>query len=161
MPSFPASYCTVSLMYVLNPRIGSITTIDSEHISIGIGMAEAEMNGKLAKRYDLPFSVDIPFLSAISANLASYYILRRQVTKEKSNKSDWVDSFKVMADEMLKQIVENQVELLTASNAVVARTVGQEAWSNTMDYQPTMFEGDPSEWVVDPDKIQDERDARD
>ncbi len=160
MPTFstlPASYATVDDVLDLCTRIGSISTVTSAHVRRMIGMAQADVDAKLAKKYDLPFTSEVPFLTVLTANLAVYYSTRKHFTREKSNKSDWVDSYKIEAERLLQQLLENQVELIDTGGTVIDPSDSEGPSSNTEDYIPTFSELPFTEHEVDEDKLTDKR----
>jgi phage gp36-like protein len=162
MPTLPFSYSTVELVQGMLPRtIGSLTTVTSANIANYGGLAEAHINGVLAKAYTLPFTGDIPILTAISTNMTTYYVLRRLYTQQEPNESDWVENYKTLAMDMLAPIADGTTVLVDSAGTQLAQNSNSEAWSNTSGYIPTMFEGDPTAMVVDPNKLDDEDDRRD
>lgn len=161
MPTLPASYTTVELVYQLAPTVGSVSNVTSAHIADMIGMADAEINAVLSKRYTVPITDDCPVLTTISTNLTTYYTLRRLYTREKQNKSDWVDGYKERATSLLEKLMDGEIGLVTSSGAVVAAADVAEVWSNTKDYVPTFSELDYTQSVIDDDKLDDLEDERD
>jgi len=156
IPTLPASYTTVdAVLEQVSPKIGSSTTITSAHVAHAIGMAQGVMNGRLSKKYSLPFTTQIPQLTAICTDLAGYRILRRFFTGEKMNKSEWALEFRDSALAELEEIASGAIELYDTTDAVVGRSLSEEAWSNTQDYIPTAADLDLIFQRVDPDKTDD------
>lgn len=156
-PTLPASYCTVDLVFDFLPQLNSISTVNSAHISRAIGLGEGEMNPKLAKKFPLPFTVEIPFLTAMSLKWASYFALTRHYTQEKRNISEWVMQYKEDAKEMMQQLMDDEIELFDTENNIVDRGSLNEASSDTEDFSPTTRESDPTLWEIDRDKLESER----
>ena len=61
---------------------------------------------------------------------------------------------------MVEQLLNDEIELVDVDNNVIDRGDHGEASSNTEDFEPTIFEGDPTEWRRDPERVKDEREAR-
>lgn len=165
MPTLPVSYTSVSDVLALVPKIGSASTVTSAHIYAHAGLAEALINGKLARRFTIPPTDNgsaPPLLTAIATDLAIYRVLGLRIfTQEKQNKSEWVDRYKE-ALETLKALENGEMELLAADNSVVApRTDIMECWSNNMGYAPTFNEASFEASIQDEDKIDDIVDERD
>ncbi len=165
MPTLPVSYTSVNDVLTLVPKIGSASTITSAHVYAHAGLAEALINGKLARRFTIPptdtGSVP-PLLAAIAADLTAYRVLGMRVfIQEKQNKSEWPDRYKE-ALETLKALESGEMELLAVDNSVIApRTDLMECWSNNMGYTSTFNEASFEASIQDEDKIDDIVDARD
>ncbi len=166
MPTFPTfsdpQYCTVDLLIDFVPFLNSITTVTSQHLTRVIQLAEGEINAKLAPRFTLPVttSMDITFLTDMALNLASYKALTRHFHQVKQNVSEYVKDYLAEYERMLEQLLNDEIELVDTNNNVIDRGDNAEAESNTEDYETTIFEGDPSEWRRDPNRVKDERQAR-
>jgi hypothetical protein len=63
---------------------------------------------------------------------------------------------------LLEQIANGEVQLITNSGAVIEPDLTQlEIWSTTMDYNPTMHEGEITDMVQDESKLEDILNDRD
>jgi len=153
--TLPASYSTVALVFQQAPRVGSVSTVTSAIVSDAIGLADGEINAVLANQYDVPVAGPPPLLVSISTNMAAYYTLRRLFTRDRQNKSDWVDEFKDRATSMLENLMDGKLELVTSSGTTITRNANEEAWSNTMGYTPTFSELDETLAIDDEDKLDD------
>lgn len=157
------SYTSVELVLTTLPEVGSITTVTSNIIAHFAGRAEAEINARIGVRYQLPLSVDVPILTALATDLAIYYLMGRKPLVGAQSKADpWFAKFKEGRD-LLMDIVDGKIELLTAAGAAVTqRTDRDRFYSTTDDYLPTFFEGGvPEDWTQDPDKTTDDLANRD
>lgn len=159
-PTLPGSYCTVDLLIDFRPQLNSISTVNSAHLSRAIGLGEGEMNAKLAKKFPMPFTVEIPYLTLMSLKYASYFALARHYTQAKMNLSQWVMQEKEDADKMMQQVLDDEIELLPIDNNIVDRGDINEAWSDTQDFSPTTRESAMEDWEIDRDKVDSERNDR-
>lgn len=160
--TLPVSYTTVSLMLMTVPAAGSVTAITSAHFAEYGGRAQALVNAKIARMYDLPFTLTPPLIEAITTDIACYYLLTRRVfTQSQMNESEWPDRFKEAAD-WLDEVARGELSLVdSADDLVEVRADIAQAWSDKMGYHPTFSELGDLEQVVDPDKVDDLKDDRD
>lgn len=160
MATLTQSYTTVDNLLRIIPAVGSISTVTSSTLAYFIGLTEAEMNAHLAKMYTLPLTVKSPLLEMICNDIALYNIMAKRVfTSEQINKSEWPNRFKA-ASELLNQIADGSVPLLSETNAVIAKAAGSGVWSNNMNYTPTFNEDGDIESTIDQDKLTDIEDSR-
>lgn len=161
MPTLPMSYCTVEQMLTTLPEVGSISTVTSAILGHYGGRAEAEINARLGNRYVVPFTSCPPIITAIAIDLGLYYTLGRKPLVGSQSKSDpWFEKFKE-SREMLKELAAGTMALVDSAGQVISqRTDIAPAWSSTMNYKPTFYEGEPEYWDVDPSKIDDEMNRR-
>lgn len=161
------TYTTVDRMLAVEPRVGSLLSVNCGQMVIFATDAEAEVNGALGKFYDVPVvspasGNTVPLLTSIATDIAIYRLLSRRIfTQERLQDSVWPDKFKEAGDQ-LGAIKDGTMLLFDNSGTlIVDRTDIAEVYSSTMDYVPTFTELDSTEQRVDPQKIRDERDARD
>lgn len=150
----PASYTTVENVYEASIAIQSATTVTSAHVCNMIGKAQAEMNSCLVRHYALPFTQEVPALTALCTEGATYFALRRLFAQAAKNKSTWVDDHRKQWEEGLEALKDGAMDLTDADGGEIARS-GVLPWSNVDTYEPTMTERGPLHDVVDPDKIDD------
>lgn len=127
-----------------------------------IAHVEAIINGKLSKRYSVPFGVNSvpPIISAIATDLASMRVLRATGIGDP-------DIEKVMeqfgeAKELLDSIASGDIAIVNSSGGIIGQvTTTFNAESSTENYKPIFDMTNESSWEVDPDLIDAENDARD
>ncbi len=156
------SYTTVSRMLLTLPEIQSRTNIRSAEFADFASRGESIINAKIARRYSLPFTVEIPILETLSTDIAIYLVLTRRVfTGEKKNDSTWPDRYKEALD-MCDSIAAGTLALLDSSGGIISQSGNAgEAYSSSMNFEPTMTEDDPIRQIVDPDKIDEIQSDRD
>jgi len=156
------SYTNVPLMLQTLPEIGSISHLSSADLATHASAAESLVNAKIAKRYSLPFTDDVPLLQSIATDLAIYRVLTGGIIIK--DEHPWFQRYK-NAMEILDDVAAGEVPLVTSSGDVISgrsdEVSGMQAWSNTMDYHPTHWEGPWTLHDADQDKIDDEADERD
>lgn len=158
------AYVDVARVYEKEPRLKELDDLSSLAIFGYIEDAEAIIDARIAPQYSLPVSSGvghIPVLTAIATDMTLYLIYRRQFNRERLKDSGWPATFKA-AEDMLKEIVDGGVPLINSAGTIIgARTDVADVWSSTQDYQPTHSILDTVEHVIDPDRVDDERDNRD
>lgn len=163
MPAtLPVSYTSVPYILLTVPEVGSHSNTTSASLAHYAGKAEAEINGRINKLYQLPFGVDVPLLTTLATDLAVYYTLTRRPLVNPQSKSDpWLQKFKESRD-LLDKIASGEIQLIDSNGSAIAQsTTIMDFHSTTKDYLPTMHEAEPEDWVQDPDKVQDALDDRD
>lgn len=155
------SYTNVSLMLTIMPSLVSHTNLTSLQLAIFASNAEQEINGMLAKRYDMPPSSQNNMLETLATELALCKVLTQRVlTGAKSNDSDWPSAFCKAVDK-LKDIASGKIALVDNNGDPLAASTGQiKIWSDKSAYLPTMTEDGEINQVDDPDKIDDIREDR-
>lgn len=160
--TLPVSYSSVSHVYTTLPDLGSATSLSSAHVFEFLGKAESVINAKIARMYSLPLPSVPPLLTALSTDIAIYFILsQRMFTAERLNQSPWPDRYRE-ALATLDQVARGDLLLVDSAGALIGgRTDVAEVWSTTKGYEQTFWEGSWSLQVQDPDKLEDEGDRRD
>lgn len=161
-PTLPVSYSSVSLMMLTLPDIGSASTLTSASIANFAGMAEADINARISRAYNIPFTSDVPYLTTVATTKALLLLLsRRLIPLPGPRLTELLDQYRTV-DEEIAAIASGLIPLVTSSGAVIGgRTDIADIFSTTMNYTPTFHEG-PSTWQVqDPNKVTDELDKRD
>ena len=94
------SYATVDEIRRRIPPIIETARLQELEIEPFINDAEDEVNGWIAERYTVPFSVTmIPAgIRFATRNLATYNLLRPLIIQEDPSRSDWVDSYRERAE---------------------------------------------------------------
>ena len=157
--SLPVSYTSASLMAMTMTALGSMSTMTHSALLHHAGRAEALINAKIAKRYSLPLASVPGLLEALATDMAIYNVLTSQITIKKED--PWLLKYKGAID-ILDDIAKGEIPLVGADYAVIpGRSDIMEAYSNTMNYHPTFWEGPQELQEQDSDKIEDEADIRD
>ena len=144
-------------MLSAEPMIGSLTTITSAHLYQFAEDAEAIINGRIARNYDVSSFASVPTqLVALATDLALYNVLAKRVfTQERLQASTWPNLFKE-ANVEVKAIADGEMLLTNSLGALIAaRTEVAELDSNTQTYLQTFHEGPIGSEVQDKDKIDD------
>lgn len=158
-----ASYTSIARVYDLEPMIGSLSDLTSAQIlSAFAEPAEAEMNARLSRSYEVPITGTIPLLQAIADDLTVYRILSRRVfTQDQLKNSVWPDKFKESM-ETLNEVAAGKVLLVNSAGTLIGTRATVAAAATNVDlYQPTFHDG--GGWldqVKSGDKTTDEEDAR-
>lgn len=149
-------YTTVDAMLVELPKVGSETAITSAQMYQMASHAEAQIDARLAKWYQLPISGSPPLLVSIATEFACYKLVALRIMTEGQLKdSAWPARFKESLDS-LDRLVKSEDSLVDSSGQIISqRSDLAPILSNTMDYNPASSELDPITWVIDPDKISD------
>ena len=157
--TLPVSYTSVSYINSAFPMISSVSNISSGVIHQYAGTVEAEINAKISKRYSLPLTADCPILTAIATRETIYRIaVQRQLVQFPPAQQGQHPMLMQHKDdqELLKQIMDGELQLVTASNAVVAADITQlEIYSTTKGYVPTFHEGSWGDQIQDESKLDD------
>ncbi len=141
------------------PAIASASNINSSNISQYAGMVEAEINGRLSKRYTLPLTVECPMLTAIATRETIYRIAVQRALVHFPPAQQGAHPLQTQHKEdqaLIQSIMDADLQLLDSSGAVIAMDITQmEVWSTTKGYNPTFHEGAWGDQVQDPDKLDD------
>jgi len=145
------SYTNASVMQMTLAEIGSISTMDNSLMLHHASMAETLINAKIAKKYTLPFTVQIPLLETLATELAIYNVLTSRITIKAEH--PWFQRYK-NALKTLDDVADGKLDLITTAGAVVAEGSGRgEIWSSNKSYIPTFHEGNEYDQIQDSDKI--------
>lgn len=157
--TLPVSYTAVTLIGSLFPAVNSVSTINSGSIAYYCGMVEAEINTRLVKRYNIPFTVECPILTAIATREAIYRIATQRALVQFPPAQQGQHPMQAMhvADQrLLDEIVDGDIELVDSSgNVITPNAKDMLMTSTTVGYDPTMHEGRFEDMVVDPTKLDD------
>ena len=163
--TLPNSYTNVAQIFATAPEVGSNTAVTSSLIEQAIGLVEAEINQKLSKVYDLPFSVEIPMLQVLATRMTLCELLGGTL-----NIGSRIDDTKhpllanyCRARGDLRAIVKGETSLVDNSGQVIADRVSANAVvvsDGFEDYAPTFLGTDFIESEIDPDFIDDQLDRK-
>jgi len=154
--TLPVSYCVVGDLTMTVPAIGSVSTITSATLAFFIQGAQALIDSKLAKLYQVPFSDAPPVVQTLAIDISLYEILTKRIfTQEKINDSVWPDRFKSAID-LLNEIASGKVALVDSSGQIVqGRSDVADVWSDKQDRYPTMHDGAWEDMIQDPSMLDD------
>lgn len=159
-----SSYSNVQRVRDYYPAIGSATTITSATIFEFIEGVNDEIDLALSKRYTLPLANYCPILGSIATRMAALDVLTVRGLAHWDGDAKANNQFYGRLKEarkLLDKIRDGEAQLLDSSgNVITERTDIVGAWSNTMGTLQTMHEGEFTDMVQDPDKIQDLLDER-
>lgn len=132
-----------------------------------ITRAEGYVNGKLAQRYEVPFtSTSVPpLVVTLTEDIATFYCFRSFFTQDNQNYSGYLDNFKD-ANDTLKEIQKGDIDLIDPSgNLVSEREISAgsddaDISSNVTDKQPFFDVDDAEDWDFNSDLLDDIRDKR-
>lgn len=160
--SLPVSYTNASVILQTLTAIGSISTLNNSSILLHAGQAEAFINAKIAKKYTLPIVGQVPLLETLATDLAIYNILTTRISlKTDAGEHPWFQRFKNVL-RTLNEIADGSLPLVVSDGSLLSdRTDTQEAYSTTMGYKATTFEGSIEYQEIDSNKVEDNLDSRD
>jgi hypothetical protein len=158
MPAtLPVSYTSVGYIGSAFPAVFSAANVTSAVVAHYAGMEEAIINAKLAKLYALPFTQEVPLLTALSTDLTIAAILTKRTAAHFTTEQNQANPFiatRKRAMDMVEQIAKGELALLSASGQIIETSnEGIEVWTSTMDYKSTFHEGRIEDMIVDPDKL--------
>ena len=126
-----------------------------------IGFAEAEVDGRLAKRYALPLTEVPAIIKDVSTELALIKIIDRFFTSQAQDENEQRNVRKDELDELLAGISSGTLCLVNSDGIVLAAVEGLVGiTSDTSKYTPTFGVGEAINEEVDPDRVEDENDDR-
>jgi phage gp36-like protein len=105
--------------------------IDESVLTRAIEDAENEINGYLAKRYNLPLTSTPPILQRLACDVARYYLHDDRVTEQVRNR--YTDVIR-----LLKSIAQGEV-MLEGASALAANQVSVNGAMVTAPSRPTVF----------------------
>ena len=143
-------------MLAAEPMVGSLTTITSAHLAQFADDAEALIDGRIVRNYNVNFSSAPIQLVALATDLALYNVLAKRIfTQERLQQSGCVDRFKESMLEVQKVADGSSILTTSSGDIIAARTEVAELDSNTRTYLQTFHEGPIGSEVQDKDKIDD------
>ena len=156
-----ATYTTVSKVTDAYPRIKE-TKVTSAEVAFYINQAEAEINGKIAGEYSLPFTATPPLIETVATELSIIKVLDRFFTSEHRSSSDWRNTRKNELDKLLDGISDGSISLVNSASAIIERQSDLHGISsNTSGYTPTFSHLGVEDQRIDPDRLDDEEDDLD
>ena len=161
--SLQLNYTSPNHVFSLKPDIGSVTWLSSGQVFQCAAMAEAMLDSRLSRKYVLPFTVAVPYLTALATELSlnNVMMMRLMTTGAKYRETPWA----AHRDELIKMIdnlISGEQTLVDNSGQIISgRSDVGEVYTTTMNYEPTFSEINVADWGADPDKIEAEYLKRD
>lgn len=116
--------------------------------------AEAELNGKLAPGFTVPFSTN----NLTAVDLVTDLVYARIFQYSAPDKAKTV---RERIDERCARLLKGLEDMSTSSGTLHSNQAANGIWSSTAGYTPA-FGMDPTEdQCIDPDRVQDDLNARD
>lgn len=135
--------------------------LDDDVVEYFIERVDNYIDSRLAKRYNIPFtqSTTPPIINDISANLATYRVLKRLKLEVNEDEEDYARTFYNDGMKMLKEVESGQAEILSSDGDIIEPYSDSGVISSSSDYKPIFNEGDETGWEINQDKVADEADA--
>ncbi len=161
MPSYASPSDIVAILPGL-PQVGeggssdTVALIDQHN-----RRAFALINGKLAKRYEVPFgggthtALDIPpQIRQIAEEYVSFWTYRSSFPKDSVVINEWTETLKEGAVADLEMLRNAEIDLVDVNGALITeRGAASKIDTTTIDFKPTFDESNPLDWQIDPDKL--------
>ena len=154
-------YTTATKVRQLYPALNDLSSLTDTQVEFFIDQAEAEVNGRLATRYALPFSTVPPLVETISTEYALLKLMDRFFSAEAPTKNDWKEVRRKELKELLAALADGSMVLVTTAGAIIASATGAGIESDTSTHTPTFNHLDPAMQKIDEDRLDDEEDAID
>lgn len=162
-----SQYTSVDSVYALAPAIGSFASVNSARIAGYIYAVSADIDSRLSKSYDTPFTDTPPDIIRIASDLTMAMAIRSVMAFSAPSETRWYETFlgaKFLgalegAKDDLDEYTEGKRSLVNSAGNVIARITSQRQYlSNNTNYKPTFDMRDPIEWQVDTDRTEAEAD---
>ena len=152
------TYSSPAKLGVAYPELAVIQ--DTGLLNWALTMADAEVNGYVARRYSLPLPA-VPLLEQIATDIAVYLIVTSRPmgippfpAAPQASEMTWETRYKT-AISMLQKIADEDMVLVGADETVIdpGSDISNRASSSTMNFVPTMGEASDQTFRVDPNKV--------
>lgn len=152
------SYSTVDRFITTYPRM-SASNATSANLCTWLTKAYNHINAHIADTVPaIPVTPQCPLIMDLEDDLAYAMFLRRNAreSKDQAVQDMWKD-----VQDRLENIRNGTVILLDLNGNEISTTRRNDApWSSVSQYSPTFGAGEIEDAEVDPDRVQDEEDAR-
>jgi phage gp36-like protein len=159
MGDYTSETIIMSLMPQLPQTGSSGYAVMSALVAQAITDAEAEINGYLARRYNLPFSTVPVQVRALANNLAQYYTYLNAYSADNINRNNWSEGQSTRYEIQLKKleaIADGSMALtLTNGSLVLQASATSLVMSANKDYQPIFDLDTSTAWTLDSDRKDD------
>ena len=161
------TYATFTSILISLPGLPQTTTSTPQYtdtsmiLSANIVKAENIINGKIARRYSVPFSSTAvpPLVITLTEDIATYLSYRSFYSQDNQNKTEIFSELKDTALAILDQLSKSEMDLVDTSGSLLSERSSADyssmVDSNTRSYQPLFDIDDP----LDQDFNQDLKDA--
>ena len=156
-------YALSTTVLQLVPGIVSTDSATMDALNAHIRRADDVINGKLARRYSIPFTTTTvpPLVRTIAEDLTSGFLFRSLFTRDSQNKNTWTEDLMKKAYEVLDQIAAYEVDLVdTAGSLLAERDVANRIDSSSENYYSIFDVDTDTSWDIDPDRLQDISDRK-
>lgn len=155
------NYTTATKVRQLYPLLNDLISLTDGQIDFYISQAEAELNGRLASRYALPFSATPPLIEALSTEYALIKLMDRFYSSEEPKENAWKSARRRDLKTLLTDLAAGDMTLVNSAYEVIAQRTDGGIASDTSIYTPTFTHIDATQELVDLDRVDDEEDALD
>jgi hypothetical protein len=136
------------------PELSTLKNAVSPDIQdVLLSRAEAEVSGRLAARFSLPFSSDNETFKALAID--TVYVqnnLTRVPEKAKALKES--------IDERIKALLDGSAQMVTVAGTIASAMADGAIWSDTMNYSSTFGMSDIEKSVVSSERLYAEDNSR-
>lgn len=155
-------YTSVLLIKSRLPGVSSVGGISNDVYDTYASAAESIVDGKLARRYTVPFSPTPPLVETLSTDIAAYRLWTQRLSPRKGADDEEKTNALKEALALLDELADGTMTLTSSDGSVVSeRSTTGHAWSDKMGYNPTYYEGLIENMITDSDKVDDAEDVRD
>lgn len=126
----------------------------NEHVRRADGL----INGKLARRYDVPFtSTSVPpLVRRIAEDISAADLFKSMFSRDSQNKNDNLEENKKDALILLDEIRDSKIDLVnTAGSLLTEKSTDTLVDASTENYHPIFDVGSATSWSIDSDRIDD------
>lgn len=147
--------------------VPGITTINdsaaSDALNEHVRRADAIINGKLARRYAVPFTSTAvpPLVREIAEDISAAMLFRSLFSRDSQNKNNNLEEQKDEAFKLLDELSQYDIDLVnTAGTLLAEKNVGTLVDSSTENFFPVFDVGSVTSQIIDPDRLKDIADKK-
>lgn len=158
-------YTGVADIVAILPGLASPNTATTAIITAHIQRADALIDGKCARRYEVPFAATStstpPLIKSLSEDITAFYSYRSLFTRDNVNRLEYLDDFYASAMATLQEIQDGKLDLVDTSGNVISETSSDaRVYSTTENFTPIFDVDDELSQIIDPDRLESIRTAR-
>ena len=157
------AYASSTTVLQLVPGIVTTDSATVDALNAHIRRADDTINGKIAKRYSVPFTSTAipPLVRTIAEDLTAGFLFRSLFTRDSQNRNDWTEDLMKRAYEMLDQIADGEIDLADTSGALLSeRDSTNKIDISTENYYPIFDVDTDTSWNIDSDRLDDISDRK-